>query len=75
MPKYRISQVAEMVGVSVSTLLRWERAGDIPLAPRFRNWRNGERQYSEELVLAIRARREQLAEAVPNSLSARKQGK
>ena len=46
-----IQQVAEQIGVHQETLRRWEKAGVIPPAIRFR----GQRRYPPDAVERIRA--------------------
>lgn len=63
-----------MLGVSVSTLLRWEKAEKRPPPIRFQNRRNGERQYSDEWIKETRAWMEQLVQNPPprNSLQGKR---
>ena len=49
--RYRIGKVAELVGVSPSTIRALERRGEIPKAERTRT---GYRVYRDEQIIAIR---------------------
>lgn len=46
-----VTEVAQQLGVSVKTIVRWEKAGKIRKAPR--NWR-GWRVYGQEDMLRLK---------------------
>lgn len=48
-----IKQASEMVGVSASTLRRWEREGRLPFKPN--RLPNGRRDYSLEQIHLLKA--------------------
>ena len=54
-----ITEVADMVGISPKTLVRWEKVGKVRRAKR--DWR-GWRVYSEDDLVHIRQFRETLVE-------------
>lgn len=54
--RFTTAEAAARIGISKSTLLRWERTGQIPKAARTK--RTNERRYSEADIGRIRAWKE-----------------
>jgi len=49
--RFTITEAAEMVGVCAKTIVRWEKAGRIPKAPRdWRGWRVFSRRDVGEMI-------------------------